>query len=58
MKNTLIQLQKISKRYDMPNTTNVSILEDIQLNITEGEFVSILGPSGSCLLYTSPSPRD
>jgi NitT/TauT family transport system ATP-binding protein len=47
MKNTLIQLQKISKRYDKPNTTNVSILEDIQLNNTEGEFVSILGPSGS-----------
>jgi NitT/TauT family transport system ATP-binding protein len=47
MKNTLVQLQKVSKRYDMPNTTNVSILEDIQLNIAEGEFVSILGPSGS-----------
>ncbi|NOV04213.1 ABC transporter ATP-binding protein [Paenibacillus planticolens] len=47
MKNTLIQLQKVSKRYDMPNTMNVSILEDIQLNIAEGEFVSILGPSGS-----------
>jgi NitT/TauT family transport system ATP-binding protein len=47
MKNILIELQQISKSYDMPNTANVSILEDIQLNITEGEFVSILGPSGS-----------
>ncbi|OPH56437.1 nitrate ABC transporter ATP-binding protein [Paenibacillus ferrarius] len=47
MTNTLIELQRISKRYDMPNSANVSILEDIHLSIAEGEFVSILGPSGS-----------
>ncbi|SEB82239.1 nitrate/sulfonate/bicarbonate ABC transporter ATP-binding protein [Paenibacillus sp. GP183] len=47
MKKTLIELQQICKRYDLPNQANVSILEDIQLKISEGEFVSILGPSGS-----------
>jgi NitT/TauT family transport system ATP-binding protein len=47
MKKTLIELQQISKRYDLPNQANVSILEDININIKEGELVSILGPSGS-----------
>ncbi|TBL69155.1 nitrate/sulfonate/bicarbonate ABC transporter ATP-binding protein [Paenibacillus thalictri] len=47
MKQTLIELQQICKRYDTPNTTNVSVLENIKLTIVEGEFVSILGPSGS-----------
>jgi NitT/TauT family transport system ATP-binding protein len=47
MEKTLIELQHICKRFDLANQANVSILEDIQLNISEGEFVSILGPSGS-----------
>ena len=34
------------------------ILKDINLRIQRGEFVGIVGPNGSCLLYTSPSPRD
>ncbi|WP_340008302.1 nitrate/sulfonate/bicarbonate ABC transporter ATP-binding protein [Paenibacillus sp. FSL K6-0276] len=47
MKKSLIELNQISKRYDLPNQANVSILEDININIKEGEFLSILGPSGS-----------
>jgi NitT/TauT family transport system ATP-binding protein len=47
MENTLIQLKNISKRYELPSQGKVTILEDINLNINEGEFVSILGPSGS-----------
>ncbi|WP_312475609.1 nitrate/sulfonate/bicarbonate ABC transporter ATP-binding protein [Neobacillus sp.] len=47
MKKTLIELNQISKRYILPNQTSGSILEDININIKEGEFVSILGPSGS-----------
>mgnify|MGYP000836426953 FL=1 len=34
------------------------ILHGIDLAIGEGEFVLLCGPSGCCLLYTSPSPRD
>jgi NitT/TauT family transport system ATP-binding protein len=44
---TLIELQQISKQYDLPNQGNGTILEDINLKIKEGEFLSILGPSGS-----------
>lgn len=47
MANTLIQLQNISKRYDLPNQSDVTILENINISIKEGELVSILGPSGS-----------
>jgi NitT/TauT family transport system ATP-binding protein len=47
MGNTLIELKNISKRYELPSQGEVTILEDINLNIKEGEFVSILGPSGS-----------
>ena len=33
-------------------------LQQVDLELTEGEFIGLVGPSGSCLLYTSPSPRD
>ena len=45
---------------DKDQTANVT-LKDVNINVMENEFVSIVGPSGcgkSCLLYTSPSPRD
>ncbi|MFD1906686.1 ATP-binding cassette domain-containing protein [Paenibacillus rhizoplanae] len=47
MTTALIELKQITKRYDQPKQANVSILEDINLQIKEGELVSILGPSGS-----------
>ncbi|KIL41341.1 nitrate ABC transporter ATP-binding protein [Gordoniibacillus kamchatkensis] len=47
MSKTLLELKQISKRYDLPSQANVSILEDIHINVKEGELVSILGPSGS-----------
>jgi NitT/TauT family transport system ATP-binding protein len=47
VKKPLIQLKQIHKRYDLPSQGNVTILEGIDLDIREGEFVSILGPSGS-----------
>lgn len=39
--NTLLELKNISKKYD-----NKEVLENINLSITNGEFVTILGPSG------------
>ncbi|RBL93700.1 MULTISPECIES: ABC transporter ATP-binding protein [Chitinophaga] len=42
----MIQLQKISKHYPVGFGKN-EILKDVDLNIGEGEFVSIMGPSGS-----------
>jgi NitT/TauT family transport system ATP-binding protein len=47
VKKPLIQLKQIHKRYDLPSQGNVTILEGIDVDIREGEFVSILGPSGS-----------
>lgn len=42
----LIQLQGISKTYDQAEVP-VHALQDIDLEIHEGEFVAIMGPSGS-----------
>lgn len=47
MKNILVDVNQVTKKYDVSNTANVTILENIDLKIAEGEFVSILGPSGS-----------
>ncbi|MBQ5676722.1 MAG: ATP-binding cassette domain-containing protein, partial [Lachnospiraceae bacterium] len=38
----MLELKNIVKKYD-----NTTILNDISLEIGEGEIVSILGPSGS-----------
>ena len=32
---------------------NVQILNGIDLHVNQGEFVTIIGPNGCCLLYTS-----
>jgi len=42
----MIELKKISK-WHMQGGRPVFILKDINLSITEGEFISIMGPSGS-----------
>jgi putative ABC transport system ATP-binding protein len=42
----MIELKHIFKWYQTGGTRNF-ILKDINLDITEGEFVSIMGPSGS-----------
>jgi putative ABC transport system ATP-binding protein len=42
----MIQLQHISKWYNVAGKPTF-ILKDINIQITEGEFVSIMGPSGS-----------
>ena len=33
-------------------------LFDVNLDLNEKEVTALIGPSGCCLLYTSPSPRD
>ena len=57
-----ININNVGKVY--PNGTRA--LEDVNIEINDGEFVVLVGPSGCgkttllriCLLYTSPSPRD
>ncbi|MFA5975102.1 MAG: ABC transporter permease [Elusimicrobiota bacterium] len=42
----MIHLEHLSKVYQMGDT-RLEVLKDINLSITEGEFVAIVGPSGS-----------
>ena len=51
LKKDFVKFDKVDKSYD----GKVLVVKDLQLDIEEGEFVTMLGP---CLLYTSPSPRD
>jgi len=46
MKNAIIRLENISKIYGKDDYKTVA-LKDINLEIFEGDFVSIMGPSGS-----------
>ena len=48
----ILSLDRLSIGYDEP------LVEPITLEVKPGEIIAILGPSGICLLYTSPSPRD
>lgn len=43
----LIEVQKICKNFDAKGHENTMVLEDINLEVKEGEFLAILGPSGS-----------
>ena len=52
-----VRFENVDKSYDGKQL----VVKGLNLDIEEGEFVTMLGPSGSgktCLLYTSPSPRD
>ena len=36
----------------------IQALRGVDLDVNDGEIVSLIGSNGACLLYTSPSPRD
>ena len=46
-------LKSLNERYNLDAPVIVQY-KDYMLNLLQGDF----GPSFSCLLYTSPSPRD
>lgn len=43
----LIDVRGVKQNYDTPSATNVTVLEDLNLQVRAGEFLAILGPSGS-----------
>lgn len=52
--NALLQSRGLSKSYTVGKDNDVSVLKGVDLDIHEGEFVSVMGPSGSgksTLLY-------
>jgi NitT/TauT family transport system ATP-binding protein len=42
----VIQVENVSKRFRTPNQETIGALEDINLNVPYGEFVTVVGPSG------------
>jgi len=53
MKNKVIEVRNLKKSYNS-NQVKVEVLKSVNLDVNEGEFISIMGPSGSgksTLLY-------
>ena len=42
----ILEIKKVSKIYNSQSHNPVTALNDVDLNVAEGEFVSIIGPSG------------
>ncbi|NSX54841.1 taurine ABC transporter ATP-binding protein [Parasulfitobacter algicola] len=41
-----LSVENISMRFDLPNGASVQALQDVSLQLKEGELLSVLGPSG------------
>ncbi len=41
-----LEIQSISMRFDLPNGSHVQALQDVSLDLKQGELMSVLGPSG------------
>ena len=53
-----IQNKNISKQEALEKFNSVIGVSDVSFDVKPGEIFCVMGLSGSCLLYTSPSPRD
>jgi lipoprotein-releasing system ATP-binding protein len=46
-KNMLLKLEKVTKKYLMPDESFLTVLDNLCLKVKEGEAVAVVGPSGS-----------
>ena len=56
----LLEVKNLDVKFDT-DEGRITAVENISLSVDQGEVLGIVGESGSgksCLLYTSPSPRD
>lgn len=44
--NSGLSVQSVSMRFDLPNGVSVQALQDVSIDLAEGELLSVLGPSG------------
>jgi ABC-type lipoprotein export system ATPase subunit len=42
----IIQVENVSKLFRTPNEGLISALQNISLNVSSGEFITVVGPSG------------
>ena len=54
----MVKLNNIVKIYNSKKANEFKALHGVSAEIRDGELIAIIGKSGACLLYTSPSPRD
>ena len=54
MNKTILECNGIAAGY----VKGLNILQGVDLVVYEGEIVSIIGPNGACLLYTSDAADD
>ena len=69
----MLKIEHVSKTFNLGTVNEKKALIDINLQLDDGDFVTIIGGNGAgkstlmnmiagvypiCLLYTSPSPRD
>ena len=42
----ILEVKQLNKKYDMDGNKTYHMLKNINLEIYEGEFISVMGPSG------------
>ena len=55
--NHLLEIKNLDVKFDT-DEGRITAIDNVSLTLDQGKVLGIVGESGSCLLYTSPSPRD